>query len=163
VNVAREPALRGLVVTVSDRCFAGAAEDRSGPLAVSLLADFGVVCDAVVVVPDEALAIATAVSNAVGVDLVVTTGGTGLSPRDVTPEAVRPLLDREIPGIAEVLRSAAREQVPTSVLSRGVAGVIGQTLVVMLPGSTGGVRDGIAVIGPLVAHVADQLAGGDHR
>lgn len=163
MSVDRDPGLRGVVVTVSDRCFAGTAEDRSGPLAASLLADFGVVCGPVVVVPDEALAVATAVSDAVGVDIVVTTGGTGLSPRDVTPEAVRPLLDREIPGIAEVLRSIARERVPTSVLSRGVAGVIGRTLVVTLPGSTGGVRDGIAVVGPLVAHVADQLAGGDHR
>jgi molybdenum cofactor synthesis domain-containing protein len=157
--------LRAVVVTVSDRCFAGSVEDRSGPLAVSLLAELGVLVQADLVVPDETLAIATAVSSAVarGVDLVLTTGGTGLAPRDVTPEAVSPLLDRTVPGIAELLRSVARERVPTSVLSRGVVGVIGRTLVVTLPGSTGGVRDGIEVLGPLLVHISDQLAGGDHR
>ena len=95
-------------------------------------------------------------------DLVVTTGGTGLSPRDVTPEAVRPLLDREVPGLAEALRAENRSAVPTSVLSRGVAGTIGTTLVVTLPGSTGGVRDGVAVLAPVVGHALAQLRGGDH-
>lgn len=157
--------LRAQVVTVSDRCFAGAARDRSGPLAVSLLAEHAIHAAAPVVVPDDRAAIAAAVSAAVsrGTDLVLTTGGTGLGPRDVTPEAVTALFDRSVPGLAETLRSVAREQVPTSVLSRGVAGVVGRTLVVTLPGSTGGVRDGVAVVAPLLAHVVDQLAGGDHR
>ncbi|HVV30379.1 MAG TPA: MogA/MoaB family molybdenum cofactor biosynthesis protein [Mycobacteriales bacterium] len=157
--------MKARVVTVSDRCAAGEAQDRSGPLAVTLLAEHGVSADDVVVVPDEIASIAAAVQAGVadGVDLVLTTGGTGLSPRDVTPEAVGPLLERTLPGIAETLRAAARERVPTSVLSRGVAGVVGRTLVVTLPGSTGGVRDGVAVVGPLLAHTVDQLRGGDHR
>jgi molybdenum cofactor synthesis domain-containing protein len=117
------------------------------------------------VVPDEIAAIQDAVRTAVaaGARLVLTTGGTGVTPADVTPEAVSPLLNKEIPGIAERLRAAAADRVPTSVLSRGVAGLIGDALVVTLPGSPGGVRDGIAVLQPLVGHVLDQAAGGDHR
>ena len=98
-----------------------------------------------------------------GAAVVLTTGGTGLTPTDVTPEAVGPLLDREIPGIAEALRLIARDRVPTSVLSRGVAGTIGATLVVTLPGSPGGVKDGIAVLTPLLDHAVDQMSGGDHK
>jgi molybdenum cofactor synthesis domain-containing protein len=117
------------------------------------------------VVPDEMDAIRGAVRDGLdaGAALVLTTGGTGLNPTDVTPEAVRALFDREVPGIAEALRAAARDRVPTSVLSRGVAGTIGAALVVTLPGSPGGVRDGIAVLAPLVEHARDQLHGGDHR
>lgn len=154
----------GWVVTVSDRCAAGEAEDRSGPAAVEALATFGIRAPAPTVVPDDPAAVAAAVRAGLdaGASVVVTTGGTGLAPRDVTPEAVRPLLDREVPGIAEALRADARDRVPTSVLSRGIAGVVGRAFVVTLPGSTGGVRDGIALIGPLVPHVLDQLAGGDH-
>ena len=117
------------------------------------------------VVPDDVEAIQSAVRAAVdaGAAIVITTGGTGLAPTDVTPEAVRPLLQREVPGIAEAVRLAARDRVPTSVLSRGVAGTVGRSLVVTLPGSPGGVRDGMAVLTPLLGHIVDQLAGGDHR
>ena len=152
---------RAAVITVSDRSSRGEREDTSGPLLASLLGELGLDVTPVVVVPDEAIAVADAVRAAAAAhDVVVTTGGTGLSPRDVTPEAVAPLLDRQVPGIAEALR--ARGGVATSVLSRGVAGTIGRTLVVTLPGSTGGVRDGVAVLAPVLLHALDQLAGGDH-
>ena len=153
--------MRVRVVTVSDRVSKGEAEDRSGPLLVSLLAELGEV-EGPVVVPDEADRIGSEVRRAAAesVDLLVTTGGTGVSPRDVTPEAVEPLLERSLPGVADAVRSAG--QVPTAVLSRGVAGIVGSTFVVTLPGSTGAVRDGAGVLVPLAAHVADQLRGGDH-
>lgn len=152
------------IITISDRCFAGTAEDRSGPLAVGLLVSRGMMCDPVVVVPDDVEPIAAAVRAGIeaGCDLVLTTGGTGIGPRDVTPEAVTPFIERPLPGIAETMRSIGREAVPTSILSRGVAGVSGRTLVVTLPGSTGGVRDGLAVLLPLLAYVGSQLRGGDH-
>jgi molybdenum cofactor biosynthesis protein B len=102
------------------------------------------------------------VQSAVGHDVVVTTGGTGFAPRDVTPEAVRPLLERDAPGIVEALRQHRRDEVPTTILSRAVAGTIGATFVVTLPGSTGGVRDGVTVLAPVVGHLVAQLRGGDH-
>ena len=151
------------VITVSDRSSAGLREDTSGPLLASLLAELGFLVGPVVLVPDEVDAIAAAVqAAAVTCALVVTTGGTGLSPRDVTPEAVRPLLDKEIPGLGEVLRLANRDQVPTAVLSRSLAGTLGSSLVVTLPGSTGGVRDGVATLAPVVGHALAQLRGADH-
>ena len=155
--------MRVRVITVSDRVSSGLREDASGPLLVSLLADLGEV-DGPLVVADEALEVAAAVTAALvdGCDLVVTTGGTGVGPRDVTPEAVRPLLQRELVGISEAIRARGAEQVPTAVLSRGVAGTAGGALVVTLPGSPGGVRDGAAVLLPLARHVVDQLRGGDH-
>jgi molybdenum cofactor synthesis domain-containing protein len=103
-----------------------------------------------------------AIRDAMGNDVVVTTGGTGFAPRDVTPEAVRPLLERDAPGIVEALRQYRREEVPTTILSRAVAGTIGSTFVVTLPGSTGGVRDGVAVLAPVIGHLVAQLRGGDH-
>ncbi|MGB8652133.1 MAG: MogA/MoaB family molybdenum cofactor biosynthesis protein [Mycobacteriales bacterium] len=154
---------RAAVVTVSDRSHAGLRPDTSGPLLAELLTGLGLEVSPVVVVPDDPDAIAAAVRfGAQGHDLVVTTGGTGLAPRDVTPEAVAPLLDRQVPGIAEALRLDSRSAVPTAVLSRGVAGLIGATLVVTLPGSTGGVRDGVAVLAPVLGHALAQLRGGDH-
>ncbi len=155
---------RAGVVTVSDRSSRGERPDTSGPLLASLLRELGLSVGEPVVVPDEVDAVQEAVrAAACSYDLVVTTGGTGLSPRDVTPEATRPLLDREVPGIAEALRQRGAAAVPTAVLSRGVAGTIGATLVVNLPGSTGGVRDGVAVLAPVLEHALAQLrGGGDH-
>jgi len=153
------------VITCSNRSAAGERADESGELLASLLAEAGYLVSPRVVVPDEIGAIRAAVRAAVdaGAQVVVMTGGTGLAPTDVTPEAVRPLLDREVPGIAEALRLAPRDRVPTAVLSRGVAGTIGRSLVVTLPGSPGGVRDGMAVLTPLLGHIVDQLCGSDHR
>jgi len=154
---------RAAVITVSDRSHGGLRHDSSGPLLAELLAALGFAVSEVVVVPDDAPLIAAAVARAVdGHDLVVTTGGTGLAPRDVTPDAVRPLLDKEVPGLAEALRLENRNRVPTTILSRAVAGTIGATLVVTLPGSAGAVRDGVAVLAPVVGHAVAQLRGGDH-
>lgn len=151
------------VITVSDRSHGGLRHDASGPLLASLLAEMGFVVSEVVVVPDEVDAIAVAVRSAAAThDVVVTTGGTGLSPRDVTPDAVHPLLDKEIPGIAEALRLENRSAVPTTILSRAVAGTIGSCVVVTLPGSTGGAKDGAAVLAPVIGHAVAQLRGGDH-
>jgi molybdenum cofactor synthesis domain-containing protein len=129
-----------------------------------LLAAQGFKLTAVVVVPDEAEAIEAALRSAIddAVDLVATTGGTGLSPRDVTPEATRRVIDREAPGLAEALRQYRRDELPTTILSRAVAGIAGSTLVVNLPGSTGGVKDGAAVLAPVIGHAIAQLRGGDH-
>jgi molybdenum cofactor biosynthesis protein B len=152
------------VITVSDRSHGGLRHDTSGPLLASLLSDLGFAVGAVVVVPDDVDAVQAAVRAAVaaGTDVVVTTGGTGFAPRDVTPEAVRPLLERDAPGIVEALRQYRRDEVPTTILSRAVAGTVGASFVVTLPGSTGGVRDGASVLAPVVGHLVAQLRGGDH-
>lgn len=155
---------RAAVITVSDRSAAGTRPDTSGELLSTLLAELGFSVAAGVVVPDERPAIVAALRDAVagGADLVCTTGGTGLGPRDVTPEATREVIEREAPGLADAVRASGGERVPTSILSRGVAGAVGRTLVVNLPGSPGGVRDGVAVLAQVLGHAVDQLRGGDH-
>ena len=154
---------RAVVITVSDRSAAGERSDSSGPLAAELLLALGFSVEPVVVVPDEAAEVEAALRSAVAVaDLVVTTGGTGIAPRDVTPEATAAVVDRLVPGIAEAIRSYSLDRVPTAALSRGIAGVAGRALVVNLPGSPGGVRDGIAVLARVVEHALAQLRGADH-
>ena len=155
---------RAAVITVSDRSHGGLRHDSSGPLLASLLGELGFDVGEPVVVPDDVAAIQEALLAASGAsyDVIVTTGGTGFAPRDVTPEATRPLLDREAPGIVEALRQFRRDEVPTTILSRAVAGTIGSSFVCNLPGSTGGVRDGVAVLAPVVGHLVAQLRGGDH-
>jgi molybdenum cofactor synthesis domain-containing protein len=163
VTGAPPPAIRARVVVASNRAAAGVYADTSGPLLVAGLRDLGCTVGDPVVVPDgppvtEALRAALAD----GVDVVLTSGGTGVTPTDRTPEATRGLLDFEVPGIAEAIRNHSRDRVPTAALSRGLAGVAGRTLVVNLPGSTGGARDGLAVLAPILAHTVEQIRGGDH-
>jgi molybdenum cofactor synthesis domain-containing protein len=155
---------RAVVITVSDRSFTGERSDTSGPLLAELLAELGFQLADAVVVPDEADRVEGALRVAVddGVDLVVTTGGTGFSARDVTPEATMRVIDREAPGLAEALRQHRRAEIPTTILSRAVAGLAASTLIVNLPGSTGGVRDGVEVLAPVLGHAVAQLRGGDH-
>jgi molybdenum cofactor synthesis domain-containing protein len=156
---------RAVVVTASNRAAAGVYEDRSGRALADGLRELGFAVDGPHVVEDDERLLEAVLREALatGADVIVTTGGTGLSPTDVTPEATRPVLEREAPGIAEAVRRYGEPTVPTAVLSRGLAGTAGRTLIVNLPGSTGGVKDGLAVLGPLLPHVVSQLRGGDHR
>ncbi|MGV9763255.1 MogA/MoaB family molybdenum cofactor biosynthesis protein [Micromonospora tulbaghiae] len=155
--------IRARVIVASNRAAAGVYEDTSGPLLVTGLRELGCEVDAPVVVPDgEPVGDALRAARADGVDVVLTSGGTGITPTDRTPDVTRALLDYEIPGIAEAIRAHSRDTVPAAALSRGLAGVTGRTLVVNLPGSRGGARDGLAVLGPILRHAVDQLRGGDH-
>lgn len=147
------------VITVSDSRSAGAAADTSGPVAIELLAQLGVDVVDRRTIPDDAKLIADTVGSMTGrVALIVTTGGTGIGPRDVTPEALRPLFERELPGFGEIMRTGSYSKTPLSIISRGGAGVIGRMLVVMLPGSPRGVRECLELIGPAVKHVLQFLS-----
>ena len=155
---------RARVITASNRAAAGVYPDRGGPLVVNWLREHGFDTPEATVVPDgEPVGEALRAAIAEAVDVVITTGGTGISPTDATPQVTRGLLDYEVTGLADAIRAAGAPTVPTAVLSRGVAGVAGRTLVVNLPGSTGGVRDGLSVLGGVLDHAVDQLRGGDHR
>ncbi len=156
--------LRAAVVVASNRAAAGVYEDTTGPLIAAALREAGFEVGDPVVVSDGApvgRAIAAAVNA--GARAVLTTGGTGLTPTDRTPEETRALLDREVPGVAESIRAhGVAKGVATAALSRGVAGVVGRALVVNLPGSRGGVKDGVEVVVPVLRHAVDQITGGDH-
>jgi molybdenum cofactor synthesis domain-containing protein len=153
----------GRVVIASTRAAAGVYEDRCGPVITDWLNQRGIVTPAPNVVVDG-IAVSQALYAAVDekVDVIITSGGTGISPTDATPEATANLLDYQIPGLADAIRRSGLPDVPTSILSRGVCGVRGRTLIVNLPGSSGGVRDGLAVLDGVLDHALDQIAGGDH-
>jgi len=160
--------LRLAVLTVSDAGHRGERADTSGDAIAAWAAERGYTLAERTLVPDETgriAAILSSWSDAGTIDVILTTGGTGLTERDVTPEATRAVLQKEAPGIAEALRMAVYPRFPRAALSRGVAGVRGRTLIVNLPGSTGGVRDGLAVLNDLVEHAAELLRGErtDHR
>lgn len=156
-------AVSAAVITVSDRSSRGERADTSGPRAVELLKEHGYTV-ALTVIPDGADSVTNAIRAAIdsGARVVITSGGTGIGPRDLTPEGTRPLLTREVPGIAEALRRHGARNATTAVLSRGLAGIANNSLVVNLPGSVKAVQEGLAVLLPLIPHILEQLDGGDH-
>jgi molybdenum cofactor synthesis domain-containing protein len=156
--------VKAAIITASNRASAGVYEDTSGEVLKDGLEEQGYEVSSLVVIPDDREKIASEISHALSqkIDLIVTTGGTGISPTDVTPDATAPLIEKFLPGIPEAMRAYSREKVPTADLSRAVAGVTGKSLIINLPGSPGGVRDGLVIISRLAPHVFEQLAGKDH-
>ena len=155
-------ALRVAILTVSDRGSRGQREDTSGPAIAELLAPLGAKIVEKAIVPDQTNRIRAQLRawlDAGAVNLIVTTGGTGLGPRDVTPEATRPVIEREIPGLAEVMRAEGLRHTPKAALSRGLAGASGATLILNLPGSERGVRENLGAVLPVLAHAVELLAG----
>lgn len=157
-------AMRAEVVVASNRAAAGVYADETGPIIVEFLRRLGFAVEDPVVVPDgEPVGAAITAAASGGARVVLTSGGTGLTPTDRTPEQTRAVLDREAPGIAEAIRAAGLAKgVPTAALSRGLAGIVGDCLVVNLPGSKGGVKDGLAVLEPMLSHAVEQIVGSDH-
>jgi len=162
-GMASGPVIRALAITISNRASAGVYEDKSGPVLAGLLAEAGCAVDSLVVPDGDPVEQALLDGVASGYRVIVTTGGTGLTPSDRTPEMTRKVIDREVPGIAESIRAAGvAAGIPSAMLSRGLAGLAGDVLIVNLPGSSGGVKDGMQVLTPVLVHAVDQARGGDH-
>jgi molybdopterin adenylyltransferase len=162
--MAERQVIRAGVITVSDKAAAGRREDASGPLLVSFLRKMGIEVVMQSIVPDESDEIKRALTDltdTVGVDLALTTGGTGLTPRDVTPEATQDLIEREVPGLAELLRFDGYQKTPRAVLSRGMAGIRRKTLIINLPGNPKAVREGMETLTSLLPHAVQMLRGED--
>ena len=156
--------IRASVVTVSDKGYSGEREDTSGPLLADLLRQMQADVVRQMIVPDEQGEIAAALTELADdeqVDLIVTTGGTGPAPRDVTPEATRTVIERDMPGLAEVLRSEGYRKTPLAVISRGLTGIRGRTLVINLPGSPKAVREAMEILAPILPHAIQMLRGVD--
>jgi len=156
--------VKAAIITASARASAGVYEDKSGEILKAGLISLGYEVTGVTIVPDDVRRISAELESAIAakIDLVVTTGGTGVSPTDVTPEATAAHIEKLLPGIPEALRAYSREKVPTADLSRGLAGTHGTTLIINLPGSPGAVRDGLVIIERLAGHIHEQLRGKDH-
>jgi molybdenum cofactor synthesis domain-containing protein len=153
------------IITASNRASLGIYQDQSGEILAQGLEQLGFHVASQVIVSDNVSLISAEIARAIDlkIDLIVTTGGTGISPSDVTPAATAPLIQKKLPGINEALRALSRDKVPTTDLSRGLAGTANQSLIINLPGSPGGVRDGLVIIGRLAPHAINQLAGTDHE
>ena len=154
--------IRTAIITLSDKGSAGEREDRSGAVIREMVTAVGASVDHYEVLPDERERIArvlTALADSRGFDLILTTGGTGVAPRDVTPEATRAVIDREVPGMAEAMRAESLKKTPHAMISRAVAGIRGRTLIVNLPGSPAAVRENLAVILPALSHTVEKIKG----